>query len=75
MIYPGYSTWKIGDGVQGDVIGDALGLSLVATRPFSGDGIKMQDLKVVGDGKLTAMHGSTPFCRYLGIKPTGAYEK
>ena len=35
----------------------------------------MQDLKVVGDGKLTAMHGSTPFCRYLGIKPTGAYEK
>lgn len=75
MIYPGYSTWKIGDGVQGDVIGDALGLSLVATRPFSGDGIKMQDLKVVGDGKLAAMHGSTPFCRYLGIKPTGAYEK
>lgn len=75
MIYPGYSTWKIGDGVQGDVIGDALGLSLVATRPFSGDGIKMQDLKVVGDGKLAAMHGSTPFCRYLGIAPTGAYEK
>lgn len=75
MIYPGYSAWKIGDGVQGNVTGDALGLSLVATRPFSGDGIKMKDLKVIGDGRLLAMHGSTPFCRYLGIKPTGAYEK
>lgn len=75
MIYPGYSTWKIGDGVQGNVTGDALGLSLVATRPFSGDGIKMKDLKVIDDGRLLAMHGSTPFCRYLGIAPTGAYEK
>lgn len=75
MIYPGYSAWKIGDGVQGNVTGDALGLSLVATRPFSGDGIKMKDLKVIDDGRLLAMHGSTPFCRYLGIAPTGAYEK
>lgn len=75
MIYPGYSVWKIGDGVQGNVTGDALGLSLVATRPFSGDGIKMKDLKVIDDGRLLAIHGSTPFCRYLGIAPTGAYEK
>lgn len=75
MIYPGYSAWKIGDGVQGNVTGDALGLSLVATRPFSGDGIKMKDLKVIDDGRLLAIHGSTPFCRYLGIAPTGAYEK
>lgn len=75
MIYPGYSAWKIGDGVQGNVTGDDLGLSLVATRPFSGDGIKMKDLKVIDDGRLLAMHGSTPFCRYLGIAPTGAYEK
>lgn len=75
MIYPGYSAWKIGDGVQGNVTGDALELSLVATRPFSGDGIKMKDLKVIDDGRLLAIHGSTPFCRYLGIAPTGAYEK
>lgn len=75
MIYPGYSAWKIGDGVQGNVTGDALELSLVATRPFSGDGIKMKDLKVIDGGRLLAMHGSTPFCRYLGIAPTGAYEK
>ena len=75
MIYPGYSSWKTGDGVQGDVKGDALDLTMVATRPFSGDGIKMQDLTVVKDGKLSAIHGSTPFCRYLGIEPTGTYEK
>lgn len=75
MIYPGYSSWKTGDGVQGDVKGDALDLTMVATRPFSGDGIKMQDLTVVKDGKLSAIHGSTPFCRYLGIEPTGTYKK
>ncbi len=75
MIYPGYSTWKIGDGVQGDVTGDALSLSLVATRPFSSDGIEMKDLQVIANGKLNAIHGSTPFCRYLDIEPTGTYGK
>ena len=75
MIYPGYSSWKKGDGVQGDVKGDALDLTVVATRPFSGDGIRMNDLTVIEDGKLKAIHGSTPFCRYLGIQPTGTFDK
>lgn len=75
MIYPGYSSWKIGDGVQGDVKCDALDLTMVATRPFSSDGIAMRDLDVIKDGKLCAIHGSTPFCRYLGIEPTGIYDK
>lgn len=75
MIYPGYSSWKKDDGVQGKVEGDALDLTMIATRPFSGDGIKMQNLDVIENGKLQAIHGSTPFCRYLGIKPTGVYDK
>ena len=75
MIYPGYSSWKEGEAVQGEVKGDALDLTLIATRPFSGDGIKMQDLEVIENGKLRTIHGSTPFCRYLGIEPTGVYDK
>lgn len=75
MIYPGYSAWKVGDCVQGNVTGDKLDMSLVATRPFSADGIGMKDLTILNEGKLCAMHGSTPFCRYLGIAPTGAYKK
>lgn len=75
MIYPGYSSWKKGDGVQGEIKGDALDLTMIATRPFSNDGIRMQDLPVIENGKLCAIHGSTPFCRYLGIEPTGVYEK
>ena len=75
MIYPGYSSWKKGDGVQGEIKGDALDLTVVATRPFSGDGIRMNDLTVIEDGKLQAIHGSTPFCRYLGIEPTGTFDK
>lgn len=75
MIYPGYSSWKKGDGIQGEIKGDALDLTMIATRPFSGEGIKMQDLDVIDGGKLCAIHGGTQFCRYLGIEPTGIYEK
>ncbi len=75
MIYPGYSSWKTGDGIQGEVKGDALDLTMVATQPFSADGIEMHDLTVIENGVLRAIHGSTQFCRYLGIEPTGVFGK
>lgn len=75
MIYPHYSSWNIGDDVQNDAKKDKVDLTLVATAPFSSDGIRMKDLQIIKDGKLTAIHGSTPFCRYLGLKPTGNFSK
>lgn len=76
MIYPKYSTWQVGDEVQGeDVPGARLDIDLCATEPYSEEGIPMEDLPLLREGKLCAIHGNNRFCRYLGMKPTGAYRK
>ena len=35
----------------------------------------MKDLPLLREGKLQAYHGHNRICRYLGVKPTGAYRK
>lgn len=76
LIYPKYSTWQVGDEVQGeDVSGARLDIDLCATEPCSEEGIPMEDLPLMREGKLQAIHGTNRFCRYLGIKPTGSYRK
>ena len=35
----------------------------------------MEDLPLLRDGKLARYHGNNRFCRYLGVEPTGAYQK
>ncbi len=74
-VYAGYSDYKIGDKVQGeDIKGDKLNLTLKAKEPYSTEGIKMQDLKLIENGELKAYHGSERFAYYLGIKPTGDHS-
>lgn len=75
VLFPGYSTWKIGDKVQRDGTGERLNIDLVATAPFSSDGIAMQDMPYVENGTLRNVWGDTRFSRYLGQKPTGNYQK
>ena len=76
MIYPGYSTWKIGENVQGEVTtGEKLRLSLVSALPFSSEGIPMKERPLLEDGVLRTIHGNARFAHYLGIEPTGSYEK
>ena len=76
MIYPGYSTWKIGENVQGEVTtGEKLRLSLVTALPFSTEGIPMKERPLLEDGVLRTIHGNARFAHYLGIEPTGGYEK
>ena len=75
MLYAGYSSWKVGDDLQADAEGEKLDLTLCATQPYSGEGIPMRDLALLRDGVLQAAHGSNRFCRYLGVRPTGEYEK
>ena len=76
VIYSGYSTWKAGDSVQGPVTdGEPLNISLVATDPFSGEGIPMKDRVLLDSGCLETLTGDTRFCRYLGTEPTGRYRK
>lgn len=76
IIYPKYSTWQVGDKVQGeDVQGAKLDIDLCATEPYSDEGIPMDDLPLLRAGELQAVHGANRFCRYLGIKPTGTHQK
>lgn len=76
MVYPGYSTWKAGDNVQGEVKGgEKLNLTLSSALPFSAEGIPMKDRPLIKDGTLCTIHGGSRFASYLGIEPTGSYEK
>ena len=75
MLFSGYSTWKLGDDVQGPSEGERIDLTLRAEAPYSGEGIPMKDLPLLERGKLLRTHGSNRFCRYLGSEPTGDYRK
>lgn len=75
-IYAHYSDYAVGTETQGDdVKGEKLNITCLATQPYSEEGTKMGDLKLVENGTLKAIHGGNRFSQYLGIKPTGFYEK
>ena len=74
-VYAKYSTWKVGEDVQGETSGERLNLTLRATDPYSDEGVPMADLPLLEGGALNAYHGPNRFCRYLGVKPTGIYRK
>ena len=74
MVYAKYSNYEIGSSAQGeDVRGERINMTLRAWEPFSDEGIPMRDRELIRDGVLQSLYGSTRFCRYLGIEPTGAY--
>ncbi len=74
MIYPKYSDFKLNEQVQNDnITGDSLNISLTARYPYSSEGIAMKDLPLLKDGILNNIHGSSRFCHYLNVKPTGVY--
>ena len=75
MIYPGYSAWKTGMDIQGSGEGERLDLTFVPTDPYSSEGIPMIERSFVCDGVLQCIQGPARFCGYLGIEPTGYYEK
>ena len=75
-VYAKYSTWQKGEDVQGeDTMGERLDITLRAALPYSEEGIPMEDLPLLKSGVLQAYHGPNRFSRYLGVKPTGFYEK
>lgn len=75
VIFPGYSTWKTGDRVQETGEGERLNIGLIATEPYSADGVPMKDMVLTEDGVLKHIWGATRFMRYLNEQPTGGYEK
>ena len=76
-VYAKYSTWQQGEDVQNaEEGGERLSLTLRAFHPYSEEGIPtMNDLPLLKDGTLLTWHGPNRFCRYLGVKPTGDYQR
>ncbi|MCQ2427664.1 MAG: metallopeptidase TldD-related protein [Clostridia bacterium] len=75
VIAPGYSTWKKGDTVQKSGSGELLNIDLVATEPYSSDGIPMKDTAIIREGRFMQVTGPTRFMRYLGEEPSGTFSK
>ncbi len=74
-IYPGYSDYRVGTKAQGEKIeGDALTITLKSSVPFSGEGIPMKDTKLLEDGDVKSIVGTSRFCYYLGVEPTGYFD-
>ena len=75
-VYARYSDWTVGKAVQGeDVKGEKLDLTLLPLAPYSEEGIPMVERPLMENGQLKLIHGANRFCRYLGIEPTGYYER
>ena len=79
LIYQKYSGYRVGSDVQtegvGKLTGDRISASLLASAPFSEEGIPMENRPLLKDGVLQTIHGDSRFCWYLGTEPTGEYEK
>lgn len=76
LIYPGYSNYTKGCKVQGEsVAGDLLTMELIASEPYSAEGIKLIDRPLITAGELETIHGNSRFSYYLNTEPTGIYSQ
>lgn len=75
FIYPGYSNYKVGTQVQGnDVSGELLNIQLIASEPYSIEGIPMSNRPLITDGVLNTIQGNSRFAYYLGVPAIGNYN-
>jgi predicted Zn-dependent protease len=75
FLYAKYTDYKPGDSIQGeDIKGDSINVTLKALSPFSSEGIRMKDMKLIEDGKLLGIHSSEKYAYYLGTEPTGSFD-
>ncbi len=80
-VYTKMSTFKVGDHLQGDAKGDRIHMTLdpylagsTHSCPYDQDGLPLEKVEVISQGKLLQYFGNTRFSSYLGIKPTGSIE-
>ena len=76
LVYAQYSDWAAGKPVQGkDIQGEKLNLTLLPKAPYSLEGIPMAARPLMENGQLKTLYGALRFCQYLGLEPTGNYER
>lgn len=73
-VYKGSALYTLNDSIQKDGRGDRLTISLTPsskTDGFDSDGVLLDEVKVVDEGKLINYYGNNQYAYYLGVKPTG----
>lgn len=75
-VYAKYSDFQVGTAAQGEeAAGDRVTIALKAEEPFSIEGIPMKDRTLLDRGEVRLISGGARFAYYLGIEPTGDYDK
>ena len=77
-VYKHRTDKKIGDMIQKDAINDLLNVSLIPNSKadaFDRDGIVLEPLKIIDQGKLVNYYGDNQYAQYLGIQPSGIMRK
>lgn len=76
LVFPHYSDAEVGKPIQGEALdGEALNLSVVPSVPYSEEGIPMKERKLLENGVVGFLHGSSRFASYMGLEPTGVYRR
>lgn len=80
-VYEQTSILKLGQNVQGmdnGSQGDFISMKLdpfmensTASTPFDEDGLPVDRVEIIRQGKLLNYWGNTQYCKYLGVPPTG----
>lgn len=73
-VFAGYSTWKVGDDIQHSEGGELLNLTMKGSTPYSDQGIRLKDMKLIENGCVKGYWGGNRFCQYIHIEPTGNYD-
>ena len=77
-VYSMISTYKAGDALQGDALGDKVTMTLnpflkgsTSSKPYDSDGFPLKSVELIKDGVLNQYWGDVRFSSYLNIPPTG----
>lgn len=82
MVYEQISTAKLNENIQGRKIkGDRLNIRLepilensTRSAPYDSDGLPLEPVEIIKDGKLVSYWGDNRHSYYLGVEPTGQID-
>jgi PmbA protein len=80
-VYNNMSAFKVGDALQGDVLGDKISIALdplmpgsTLSKPCDNDGFALEASEFMKDGTLLRYWGDLRHSSYLNIPPTGLIQ-
>jgi len=78
-VYSHSNLFKKGESVQKEILGDPIGITMagqvtgsVRSRCFDEDGLSLNSIRIVENGKAVNYFGSNRYGQYLGETPTGS---